>query len=510
MCGLFAQFCAPGNSLTNEKLASLLSMQSWRGPDHTGMWFDAKRRASLGHNRLTILDSSSAANLPMSSRCGRYVLVYNGEIYNHIQLRRKFHLNCSTHSDSETLLKLYQKLGATCVDHLEGMFAFVIYDKQENHFFAARDHLGIKPLFYSEFGGQTLFASEAAVLNEVVGSSISEIAIKEWRVFRRPLPGRTFFTAIAELEPGCVYDSVSGIKKYWEPSENSEVVDYTRFREELGNSISAHLINDFETVSLVSGGLDSAIILALSGIKKCYTIGLVENNEFEGAEDTAGILGAILEKVCISAEDLQQAWRDLVALRKEPLSVPNEGLIYLICKSMPTKEKVVLTGEGADELLFGYDKIFRWGAELPILRIQDFVERYSYSKSNQLDGESLDWLSDALRGKSPINFLEDFFIKVHLPGLLRRMDFASMCASKEARVPFVTPALFNLMYRTSIEKRHSDGFAKTYLRKLAEELGLRGALARPKIGFSAKFGSTNMRDEYGQFQDYCLTELNWI
>jgi asparagine synthase (glutamine-hydrolysing) len=389
------------------------------------------------------------------------------------------------------------------------MFAFVIYDKIENRFFAARDQLGIKPLFYSAANGQTTFGSEPAVLRDIVGGGVSDIAIAEWKAFRRPLAGRTFFDRVSELKPGHYYDSKRGEHPYWMPTEEDVGGDYEEFKEELVRSVTSHLINDFQTVSLLSGGLDSAVILGLSDIEKSYTVGLEGNNEFEGATDSAGVLGVDLVKVQITQDELEASWAELLSSRREPLSVPNEGLIYTVCKSMNAEEKVVLTGEGADELLFGYDRIFRWGSGLQSLSVAEFVNRYTYSSYDALSLDTLDYLADCMRDKKPIEFLEDFFIGVHLPGLLRRMDGASMCASKEARVPFVTTKLFNMLYREPIEKRHIDGLPKSYLRRLAKELGLEGALSRAKVGFSATVGQVSKADEYTRFQNFCLDNLGW-
>ncbi len=496
--------------LTESRLKFLLEKQEWRGPDNYGIWFDELKGVYLGHNRLTILDSSPLANMPIWSRCGRYIMVYNGELYNHNDLRKRFNIECNTHSDSETLVNLYSKIGPDCVNYLEGMFSFVIYDTVSGHFFAARDQLGVKPLYFSKNGNDIVFGSEPAVVNDVVGGGASEIAIKEWKVFRRPIGGKTFFEKVHEIPPGHIYNSNGGLCRYWRPQQTRFELNHDEFKSELASIVSSHLLNDYETVSLLSGGLDSAIILGLSGIKKSYTIGLQNNNEFEGAADSAKCLGASVVRVEISSEELEQAWRELLAFRREPLSLPNEGLIYKVCKSMAESEKVVLTGEGADELLFGYDRIFRWASQKSSISTKEFLDRYAYNEAFiNLESDTLDYIADLMRHKSPIEFLEDFFIEVHLPGLLRRMDGASMCASKEARVPFVTPKLFDLVYRLPILARYAGDAPKGPLRTIAAEMGLEGALTRKKIGFSANFHGSGSQVEYQYFQNFCLNELNW-
>jgi asparagine synthase (glutamine-hydrolysing) len=510
MCGLVAFFPSDNFSLAEDNLRTLLKSQSWRGPDNTGVWIDDHNRAYLGHNRLTILDSSSFANMPISSTCMRYVMIFNGEIYNYKELKKRFQISCKTHSDSEVLINLYAKIGSMCLNYLEGMFSFIIFDKERNQFFAARDQLGIKPLYYGESNKGIAFGSEAAVLNDLIGGGVNEVSIREWRILRRPIAGKTFFKKIQELPPGCYYDSEKGLQKYWVLEPTGKVFNHDEFKTELTMSVKAHLMNDYDNVSLLSGGLDSAVILGLSGIKKSYTIGLPNNNEFYGAQDSADVLGVNLVKVQISSDELMDSWRSILKFRREPLSVPNEGLIYWLCKSMSANEKVVLTGEGADELLFGYDQIFLWASSKSELTAKEFIERYAYAGAYvDLNEESLDYIADLMRNKSPLEFLEDFFIQVHLPGLLRRMDSASMCASKEARVPFVTAKLFSLVYRQSIMSRYTDGNAKGPLRLMAKELHLNGALTRKKIGFSATFDKLNSKKEYEFFQKLCLDELGW-
>lgn len=509
MCGLFAIFAKNLGGRASCHIDTYLKKQAWRGPDHCGIWTDDQHRAYLGHNRLIILDDSYLANMPMVSDCQRFVLIYNGEIYNHMDIRRRFRLSCKTHSDSETLLYLYAKIGDDCVNYLEGMFAFVIYDQLSGHYFAARDQLGIKPLFYSENSQEAVFGSEAAVISEMVGGSPSATSIEEWKVFRRPIGGKTFFDKVHEIPPGHIYHSATGLRCYWQPVRSDKIPTIEQFYHELKSSINAHLINDYKTVSLLSGGLDSAVILGLSGVDKAYTVGMPGNNEFQAASESAKLIGAELVNVEISSEELQASWRNLLSMRQEPLAVPNEGLIFSVCKAMNFDEKVVLTGEGADELLFGYDRIFLWSQKQTALTVDDFLSFYSYNNSIGLRSESRDYIAAMMEGKKPIEFMEDFFIKIHLPGLLRRMDAASMCASKEARVPFVTTKLFNMFYRQPLDFRYSDGFSKYPLRAIARDLNLIEVINRKKIGFSAAFNQFSQKAEYDFFQKFCLDNLGW-
>jgi asparagine synthase (glutamine-hydrolysing) len=265
-----------------------------------------------------------------------------------------------------------------------------------------------------------------------------------------------------------------------------------------------------ENVSLLSGGLDSAVITAVSTVQKAYCVGLKQNNEFDEARDTAHLLHRRLVTVDVSTEELRGAWRYLTKLRGEPLCVPNEGLIYLVCKAMEPTERVFLTGEGADELLFGYNVIVEWAADNKWAGVKDFLLRYGYSQVPEPTDRLCEHIEMLRSGKTGIEFIEDLFYELHLPGLLRRMDFAAMAASKEARVPFVCKDLVSYMYRRPAKIRLTSGETKIPLRRFAERLGLHRVLTRKKIGFSAQIEPEVSRyDAYMDFQQATLGALSW-
>lgn len=512
MCGILFAFDKK-NNVSSNLFSEALSKQNWRGPDHLGLKFYKDGFYKLGHNRLTILDSSSEANMPMEN--DTYSIIYNGEIYNHIELRTKYNLNCKTHSDTETILEGYKKIGKSFLKDLRGMFSIIIFNKINNEWIVIRDHFGIKPLYCYSDENITIFASETItirtlLLNQV---TISNESISEWKSFRRPLPGKTFFNEIDEVLPGFFISSKGESELFLDFKEiplNFQHLNFSnkKFESLLIESINIHQINDYKTVSLLSGGLDSSILLGLSKVENAYTVGLKDNNEFLGAEDNASVLNRNLVKLNIDNYQLKAAWEDLITLRGEPLSLPNEGLIFLICKKMKKEEKVLLTGEGADELLFGYDKIFNWARSVDKFDLNEFIKLYSYNFDG-LTSRFENYLNEMSENKKPIEFLEDFFINFHLPGLLRRMDFASMAASKEARVPFVDILLFRYMYRREYSWRYNNGKSKFPLHVIAKKLKLFGAMNRKKIGFSATVDNSDRKNEYSSFQQFCLDKLNW-
>jgi len=262
--------------------------------------------------------------------------------------------------------------------------------------------------------------------------------------------------------------------------------------------------------ALLSGGIDSALILALSGVSRAYSVGLPDANEFIGARETARQLQRALVEVPLNGDELVARWQQLTRLRGEPLSLPNEALIHAACSAMASDEKVVLTGEGADELMFGYDGIYRWALANPRFELQAFLRRYGYANDIAPTARFMDWLHTLAADKVAIDATEDFFFAFHLPGLLRRMDFASMAASKEARVPFADRRLVDYCYRSAAHHKLDDTDSKLPLRHALRRRGLLGPLQRPKIGFSTLTDPTVSRhQEYHRFQTYVLEALAW-
>jgi asparagine synthase (glutamine-hydrolysing) len=512
MCGLVFLQQANETTVSLSAFKKSLASQSWRGPDATGIKIFKSGKVMLGHNRLSILDLSKAANQPIKSKSSRFQLIFNGEIYNHLKLREKYNLNCRTNSDSETIIELFELIGIKTFEQIEGMYALVIFDALNNEWWATRDPWGIKPLYYSTSDQLTLIASEPSTINMLIPSKIDTESINELRLVRRPVPGFTFFKQIKELLPGKIISSY-GLENFIARPLNklNDTFDENYLFGLISDSVTAHEISDVPIVSLLSGGIDSALIYKLSNAKNAYCVGLDTNNEFISAKNTAKELGKNLNLIKINQDELKASWRHLCKLKGEPLNVPNEGLIYHCCKMMKKEEKVVLTGEGADEIFFGYDRIFRLASTFEELDTQNFLSAYSYSKTTAPTFRLLNYIEDLAKGKYPIEFTEDFFLKFHLTGLLRRMDFASMAASKEARVPFVNSRIIEYMFRRPLSLKIDRSLSKKPLRRLCEKLGLSSPLMEKKIGFSAmKTPKSDLFNEYKNFYDFCLGELNWL
>ena len=513
MCGILFIAQRDAARIPPAAAATALARQRWRGPDAEHLLTLDEGRVHLGHNRLAIIDPGQRADQPMRSRDGRYAIVFNGEIYNHRELRREFALDTHTASDTEVLLAGYVRHGEAFLERLEGMYAFVIHDALARRWVAARDALGIKPLYLHASREAVVIASEPAVVASLCDAGVDAQSIAEWRLIRRPVPGASFFVGVQELPPGSLRRSDGSTRTIWRLARRNDRFDAPRFEGLLRQVVREHELSDVDNVALLSGGIDSAVIVALSNVRRAYSVGLDTGHEFEGAADTARALARQLETVAINEAQMRERWRQLARLRGEPLALPNEALIHAACAAMRPSEKVVLTGEGADELLFGYDRIFRWAAASKRFDRDLFLSMYGYSARTAPTRRLLDCIgaiADAAEGR-PIDIVEDFFYRVHLPGLLRRMDFASMAASKEARVPFADRRLVDYCYRLPAEGKLDAQHSKKPLRALLAHLGLNGPLARPKVGFVARAdaAATGRDDEYRAFQAINLEALAW-
>lgn len=509
MCGILFQM--QKQNINAKRFEKALDLQSWRGPDGQAVVLPFSNVA-IGHVRLAIVDPHARSDQPFYSSCKRFIITYNGEIYNHLHLRSQFKLNCKTGSDTETIIQGFKEYGIPFLKKLDGMYAFVIFDTHTRDYIICRDRFGIKPMYLFSDRNECIVASECVAINHLRACCRDQQSIQEWQAIRRPVPGRTFFREISEVLPGSIMRNGEIIDSCFndDPINSRARVSISAIKDCISESVLSHELGDVENVALISGGIDSSLISYYSNCESLYTVGQLHNNEFDAANTTSKILGKKLVSLTVSAAEIEDAWEYLIRLKGEPLSVPNEALIYLICKKMTPEQKVVLTGEGADELFFGYDNIFRWALEKTQLSTKEFYEKYTYQKNLKMTHRLGEYLYSLNENKRPIEFVEDFFIKVHLPCLLRRMDFSSMAASKEARVPFVNKSLFDLMYRTPADDKIGIRTSKIPLRKIIGSVGLDHVLDLKKIGFSTTLPKQkNKFDEYHQFQQKNLEILQW-
>lgn len=510
MCG-FIFYTSDSKTIKPEKLSQALDMLHWRGPDAKKILHLKLKNTFLGQHSLLIKSNTKKKNIqPMKSKCQRYIIISDCTIYNKKQIHEELGIYPPVKSDPEIILEGYSKIGDKIFEKLDGMFSVVIYDTLKNSWTAARDAFGFKPIYFHNKNNNVIISSEASVVASLADSSPCPLAISEWKLIRRPIPGKSFYKEVNELLPGQVLNSSGESFFHWQWEQKHDEFCQNKFEEILQESITNSQGCNNNAVSLLSGGLDSALIACMSTVDKLYTVGLERNNEFDGAIETANRINRNLVKVQVTDDDLIEAWKHLTSIRNEPISLPNEGLIYLAAKKLNHNEKIILTGEGADELLFGYDKIFRWALDAKKVIANEFLIKYGYHDSIESD-RLISYIESLKDDKKPIEFVEDFFFQVHLPGLLRRMDSSCLAASKEARAPFVSKKIIEYSYRQCPRLKINAFESKIPIRITAEKHGLFGALNRKKIGFSAKLESQlSRKDDYELFRKLILGELNWL
>jgi asparagine synthase (glutamine-hydrolysing) len=385
-------------------MARMDAVQSHRGPDGSGVFEAAAAAAALGHVRLAILDLSDLAAQPMHSPDGRYVLVYNGEIYNFLALRddlRKQGHTFSSSGDTEVLLRGLQEFGEAFLERLNGMFALALWDRQERRLLLARDQLGIKPLYYTELeGGALLFASEikALLLHPAVRREPDFEVLQQHLAFGHASGEQTAFKGIRRLAPGALlrWDAAtrtSTIRAYWRPPrDQGPGVDRRQAAEHLRDLLEAatarQMIADVPVGVLLSGGLDSSLITAFARSRatadfRCFTISYTaEDNALDGfdldapyARRLAHAFGLPLEEIAVKPQ-VAELWPGLVAHLDEPIADPAAITAYLISRLARERgTPVLLSGQGGDEVFGGYPRYLAMAATARFNRVPRVLRR---------------------------------------------------------------------------------------------------------------------------------------
>ena len=453
-----------------------------RGPDASGVCLESSHW--LGHRRLKIVDLDDRSNQPFRSRDGRYVVIFNGEIYNFRELAAKHGLELRTTGDTEVLIELYARIGRDVLGEINGMFAFVILDLKTGGVFAARDRLGIKPLYLWRRNGELVVSSEMASLLELVPQPNWDFeGLRQYAKLRAFFQGRTAYSGVEMLEAGHFYEN-GKVSRYWElPGGYQEPPEDEELRDLVVGAIERRCLSDVEVGSYLSGGLDSTIVAGLAEKPHTWTVGFDGYNEFSWAQIAAKRFGSKHHEVLIRQEEFLALGREMVKKRREPLSVPNEILLYKMTVAVKEHNTVVLSGEGADELFFGYDRIFRWANSQATWDLQAFTDLYSYGRHD--DSEIVDAIISPFlaEGSSVLDTVARFFQTEHLHGLLRRVDNSTMLPSVEARVPFVDHTLVERMAGVSYAYRCEGGVVKAPLKRIFADMLPREVVERPKIGF---------------------------
>jgi len=347
----------------------MLSM-AHRGPDDEGSYCD--EYAMLGFRRLSIIDRKTG-NQPLVSEDSRYHLIFNGEIYNFQQLRRELQAKghrFRTRTDAEVVVHLYEDLGVDCLHKLRGMFAFAIWDKIEKRLFLARDRFGIKPLYYTLSGEKFIFGSElkALLAHPSVEAEFNQAALPHYLTFQYFPDPDTAFKGLFRLRPAhCLVLDQKGLhlKKYWhlqfKPDYSQELPHFIEMTDYLlQESVRLHMISDVPRGAFLSSGIDSSNIVALLNrieIVNTYSVGCEggKYDELPQARRTAAFLGTRHKEIKVGPKDFWDNLPMITWFQDEPVADPAAIALYFVAKLAASDVKVVLSGEGADEVFGGYD-----------------------------------------------------------------------------------------------------------------------------------------------------------
>lgn len=553
MCGILG-LVAPFGQRVRERDADLFAMRdamTERGPDDAG---DFQRdNVAFAHRRLTIRDLESGRQ-PWVSGDESCVLVYNGEIYNDKELRAELirlgHAFRTNRCDTEVILAAYQEWGTDCLSRLRGMFAFGIYDFPNRQLFLARDRFGIKPLFVMKAGGVLVFASTVAALLKHPSWSKRPNwpAVSHYlTTFRITLGRQTLYDGIWQLLPGeflTLKDDALSIQRYWDYPEGRDEVTFAeataRLRHGLKSAVESQLVSDVPVGMFLSGGVDSntigCFVRHAAGSRSLVGgCGGGERNtppgphapldDFTAAKLCARHIGFDYREVRVESDEYFETWQDMQARQALPLATPTDVIIYLLALDMKKHIGVVLGGEGADELLCGYE-IAHWAGrdfdasvELRIGKshrpgigrlIRSSLEK-QYGRSSfpsltdhyfalnsliplcvksalfrpeiheQTDGDTplLRHYATLLAERPDESSSERYqrlLHRVNLESLLSRLDSATMLAGLEARVPYTDHSLVESLFRVPVSQKIDVAPEEAAPFLSSGELSLRGSL----------------------------------
>ena len=562
MCGI-AGIIASDHLAEDDRARALLmrDVLTHRGPDGAGLYADPQ--ALLAHRRLSIVDLAGG-HQPLSNETGSIWVTYNGEIYNHADVRRELESaghQYRTRSDTETIVHAYEQWGDACVTRFRGMFAFAIWDAPRRRLLLVRDRLGVKPVYWARVGTRLLFASEIKGILEsgLIAAESNDAVLPEVLATRYTSGTETLFKGIYKLLPGHRLIFEQGdirIEKYWDvplegPDPELEALGdraiVMRFRDLLQESVRLRLMADVPLGMFLSGGIDSSAVAALMAREvdrpiETFSVAFSDRrfSELEYAREVARAVGANSHEIVIDDRDFFSALPRLVWHEDEPLAHPSSVPLHFVSALAREHVKVVLTGEGSDELLAGYGKypraLLNWraggiyermvpaalrstvaSAIVPHLpgAVGRYARRSFLAMPRRPEAMFLDnfagmplriqreLLAGATRdGADPYASSLEYFtrvngstlngllyadVKTYLVELLMKQDQMSMSTSIESRVPFLDHRLVEFAARLPDRLKLSGFTTKRILREAIRGLLPERILTRKKMGFPVPF-----------------------
>ena len=585
MCGIngIALSSRSGRQLDTGVLERMRDVITHRGPDDEGIFVDG--RVGLGHRRLSIVDVA-AGHQPMTNEDGSLRITYNGEIYNHADFRTSLEARghvYRTHCDTETILHLYEEYGQACVDHLRGMFAFAIWDQRKRELFIARDRLGVKPLYYAHTNdGSLYFGSEIKTLFEAgaLKPELNYAALPDYLANHATSGEETLFRGVRRLLPGHTLlwrDGQVEVKKYWDVSfvktrdNGRSDKDYIKEWTELfRTSVRLRLMADVPLGMFLSGGIDSSAIAAVMSSMvdepiKTFSVAFAEReaNELAYARIVSEAYKTNHHEITVSPEQFFKALPKLVWHEDEPLAHPSSVPLYFVSLLASQHVKVVLTGEGSDELLAGYGRyrktilnlalaeryrsitppsvrgaVRKRIAGLPASRVRQKLLRSFLSVAPDIESIYFDnfavfslslqndFLSPEARerigpidpyagvrkllGATDAQSLLDRLlyadIKTYLHELLMKQDQMSMATSVESRVPFLDHKLVEFTCSLPERMKLRGGTTKYVLRESMKGILPESILSRSKMGFPVPIAAWFRGAQSPVLDEYVLSE----
>lgn len=475
MCGIFASN-DPIIKTYHEKTIS--NHLDFRGPDYQSGLISFKGW-KLYHSRLSIIGIDKKYNQPFVCDDGSYLL-FNGEIFNYKLISKKYLKFKNPKSDTEILSKLITKQDFD-YNYLNGFFSIVRISKGGDLLNCARDNFGVKPLYYIKRKNYISICSEPAVLKKIFHLKINNEAIKEYKYFRYPIFSETYYKRMKTVKPGecLIKGHFFTIEKYFQKKKENKI----NLKKLLQKTIINRLMSDVKVGLLISSGIDSNIIRNFGNLSNLFSGGNLNDEDYIFLKKKKVNFNFVNVNKKIFVKTLTK----MIKVRQEPLSVPNEVILYLIAKKARRKGiKVLLSGEGADELFGGYDRIYNWFKDNKF-KFDDFLRLYCYSKPRKGSKVYVKLKNELgkISIKDGFNKLRYFFIKYHLPILLRRLDFSLMLAGVEGREPFLSKNIFYeaLKYKPSELMSQEYKIGKMPLRNLVKDIFDKKFYLQKKIGF---------------------------
>ena len=536
MCGIAGIVTKRENK--KEIIESMSKRIEHRGPDGEGYFFEGD--VALAHRRLSIIDLSTG-NQPMFNEDDSIVTVYNGEIYNYVELRdelTKAGHKFKTKSDTEVLVHGFEEWGTDLPKYLRGMFAFAIYNKNTKELFLARDNFGIKPLYYTVMDGTFMFASEIKAFLDTPDfkKELNEDILGAYLEFSFVPTNETFFKGVYRLDAGSSLTYKDGditIDKYFKLDfkDREESLDEAveSIKEVMKDSVSRHLLSDVEVGSFLSSGIDSSYIVSLAKPAKTYTVGydIDKYDEISYAKDLTEKLGIKNTSKVIKMDEYMEEFPKIMYHLDEPTSDPAAISLYFVAKLASQDVKVVLSGEGADEFFggynyyreevdmkfynkipyfirhiigkiaslfpegYGFNFLVRRGEKLENSYIgvnRNFSEKMArkvLSKEYKLRGIDVTKETyEEFKGYSNIHKMQAIDINYWLmKDILLKADRMTMASSLEGRVPFIDKEVFKIASGLSIDKKVTKENTKVALRMAAKEVIPTDAYKKKKLGF---------------------------